>query len=123
MSARRGFTLIEVLVALGIAAGALVLLMSANHAAMRRTLRAHERIQLEEAIEAKVSELKTGIETGSSGQFTDLPGWTWSLSRSPAQIEGLDTLDEVTLNVFSPNGSSPARTTTFFQQVPRVARK
>lgn len=123
MNAKRGFTLIEVLVALGIAASSLVLLMSANHAAMRQTIRAQEHLQVDDLIDAKISEIKTGIELGSSGQFADLSGWSWSVSRSKVQIEGLTTLDEISLKVFPPNGSNPARTVTFFQQVPRIAKK
>lgn len=124
MSTRRGFTLIEVLVALGIAASSLVLLMSANHAAMRQSLRAQEHTRIEDLTEVKASEIKTGIETGLNGQFADMPGWTWAVSRSPAQIEGLTTLDEITLKVFSPSGTSaPAKTTIFFLQTPRIAKK
>jgi prepilin-type N-terminal cleavage/methylation domain-containing protein len=122
MNAKRGFTLIEVLVALGIAASSLVLLMSANHAAMRRTTRAQERVQLEELIETKVSEIKSGIELGSSGQFANMPELSWTVSRSVAQIEGMTTVDELTLKIFNSTGS-PSRTTTFFIQTPRMTKK
>lgn len=94
-----GFTLVEVVVALGIVAGAMVLLISANHEAMRRSMRAHEQAQLEEAIESKVGELRAGVETRSSGEFPALPGWLWTTTRERAQIEGLTTVDQITLSV------------------------
>jgi prepilin-type N-terminal cleavage/methylation domain-containing protein len=125
MSARRpGFTLIEVLVALGIAAGALVLLMSANHETMRRTLRAHQHSHIEDLIESKAGEIRAGIEVAPRGTFEGMPDWSWLVSRSPAQIEGLSTVVEVTLTVLAPGGSSnSARKVTFLQCVPKGAPK
>ena len=121
---RRGFTLVEVVVALGIAAGALVLLISANHEAMRRSMRAHERMLLEDAIEAKAGEIRAGIETQSSGEFTALPGWSWNATREKARIEGFTTLDEITLKAMAPGRlAEPARTMTIFKFVPGAAKK
>lgn len=121
---RQAFTLVEVVVALGIAAGALVLLISANHAAMQRSMRAHERVQLVDALETKAGEIRSEIETQSSGEFPSLPGWTWNATREKARFEGFTTLDEITLKAMAPGHSSePARTMTIFKFVPGWTKK
>lgn len=62
MNKRRlsAFTLVEVIVALGIAATALILLVSANHESLRRSLRAGEGLRLGLALESKLDEIAWG---------------------------------------------------------------
>jgi len=118
----RAFTLIEVLVALGIAAGALMLLLSANRAALRRTLRAQQQIEINELIESKTSEIRSGIENAPSGQF-ESSGWSWKASRTPARIEGLQSVEEVSLAIFAPGHAGAVRTVVFLVTTPKEARK
>jgi prepilin-type N-terminal cleavage/methylation domain-containing protein len=120
---RQGFTLVEVVVALGIASGALVLLISANQQAMRRSMRAHERVRLEEQLEMKAAEIRSGLETESNGAFAALPGWSWQAAREPAHVEGVSSLDEITIRVLAPGNDRPVRTVAFFQFAPGAIKR
>lgn len=96
---RRGFTLVEVMVALGITAGAMILLLSVNRHALQRTLRAQDRIRLEHACESKLDAIFSGSETGLNGTLDGLPGYSWSVRQEPAGVEGLVNLQRVTFTV------------------------
>ena len=96
---RRGFTLVEVMVALGITAGAMILLLSVNRNALQRTLRAQDRIRLEHACESKLDAILCGSETGLNGALDAMPGYSWSVQQEPAGIDGLANLQRVTFTV------------------------
>lgn len=100
---RSGFTLVEVIVALGIASGALVLLLSANQASLQRSLRARTMAQLQRLCESKLDELRCGAESRPAGTFGDLPGWTWCADAEKAQCEELRGLKRLTLKVYPPD--------------------
>ncbi len=101
---RRGFTLVEVMVALGITASALILLLSANRNALQRSLRARDRVQFEHACESKLDEIQCGVETSLNGQFEQPAGYVWSIRQESADLDAVTKLQRITLQVSSPNG-------------------
>jgi type II secretion system protein I len=107
---RRGFTLVEVMVALGITAGALILLLSANRNVLQRSMRARDRIQVERACESKLDEVLSGAETSMNGQFERLAGYAWSIQQETAELESVTKLQRVTFQVNGPSGLAFART-------------
>lgn len=105
-----GFTLIEVIVALGIAGGALILLLSANRASLQRSLRSNERVRLEQACESKLNEICCGAETSSHGQlYESIPGYVWDVARESAEIEGITNLQRLTVRISSLSGFATSR--------------
>lgn len=102
----RGFTLIEVIVALAIAATALILIVSANQDAMRRGVASRRAETVERLVESKLDEIKCGLETRSSGDFEDMQGWSWSVRRRRAEIADLRSLDVLTFKVYEPSSAS-----------------
>lgn len=107
---RRGFTLIEVMVALGIAASALILLLAANRSALQRSLRARDHIQLEQACESKLDEILSGAEPALSGPLQGHPGYAWHLLQEPAEVDNVKNLMRVTFQVDGPSGAPVTRT-------------
>ncbi|MCZ7648085.1 MAG: hypothetical protein M5U26_22970 [Planctomycetota bacterium] len=99
MNKRRlsAFTLVEVIVALGIAATALILLVSANHESLRRSLRAGEGLRLGLALESKLDEIRLGLEQSGTGPFEGLPGYSWRLERRRETSVALKGLERLTL--------------------------
>jgi prepilin-type N-terminal cleavage/methylation domain-containing protein len=112
LSRRSGFTLIEVIVALGIAGGSLILLLSASRAALQRSMRAQHGATVEQACESKLNEIVAGLETSPNGDFDDLPGLTWHVQRENADVEKLTGLELISLSIRSADGGIPARTVT-----------
>ncbi len=100
-----GFTLVEVLVALGIAGGTLVLVLSSNNASLRQSLSAREEVRLERAAESKFEECVLGLEPASRGELTGLEGWSWEAVRAPTHVADLKHLKRVTFYVYRPDGS------------------
>ena len=105
-----GFTLVEVMVALGIVAGSMILLLSANRNALQRSLRAQDQIRLEHAAESKFDEVLCGSETSQNGSFEGMPGCTWAIQQEPAEIEGLGNLQKVTITVSNPSKGTITKT-------------
>ncbi len=97
MNRKRGFTLVEVIVALGIAAGALILLVTANQESLRRSVRSSEDLRLNRLLEAKLDELRLGIERASQGSFEELPGVTWRMERERVREGELEGVERLTL--------------------------
>ncbi|MBI3828873.1 MAG: type II secretion system protein [Planctomycetes bacterium] len=121
---RRGFTLVEVIVALGIAAGALVLLLSANHASLQRSICARATAKIQRLCESKLDELRSGAEVHPSGEFDDLPGWTWRADVEKAQLADLQGLKRLTLKVYSPDAPfKPAETYTILTYDEKAVKK
>ena len=101
----RGFTLIEVLVALAIASGALVLILSANNASLRRSARASVDERLERAAESKLSEWLTGAERTTEGALAGLDGHRWEIRSSLEPQAPLRRLRRVKFSVTGPGGA------------------
>lgn len=99
-----GFTLVEVLVALGIAGGALVLVLSANNASLKRSREAREDLRTVRSAESKYEECVLGIERALAGELEGLPGWRWEVFRTPRHVVGLKRLHEVRFVVYRPEG-------------------
>ena len=108
---RAGFTLAEVIVALAIAAGALILVVSAGHESLRRSLRADESARLGHACESKLAEIACGVEPGGTGDLAGMPGWSWRIERETFGIKGLEGLDRVTFHAIGPGSSNEAART------------
>jgi len=96
---RRGFTLIEVMVALAVAGGTLVLVLSANAASLRRSAEAGHRARLERAAEGKLAEWCAGIETAREGALAGFDGHRWEIREEADRAGGLKRLRRVTLVV------------------------
>ena len=99
-----GFTLVEVLVALGIAGGSLVLILAANNASYRKSMGSREILRIERVAESKFEECLLGLEPMSSGDFLEVPGWRWSVGRTPTGVGRLKKLKRVAFRVYRPDG-------------------
>lgn len=101
----RAFTLVEILVALAVAGGALILVLSAANAALRQSVRSREEAQVERAAETKFEECLIGSERGLEGELPGFSRWRWSIEASPARVAGLKKLRQLTFTVRSPDGA------------------
>lgn len=104
-----GFTLIEVIVALAIAAGSLVMLASVGNESLRRDLRARQAALLEQACQNKLAECSCGAEAGREGELSSLPGWRWEVEFEAVSMDEVLGLERVTLRVRSTEGQGPER--------------
>ena len=93
-----GFTLIEVIVALAIAAGALIILLSSNNSSLASSTRSRNDAKLQNALESKLDELRAGVETATGGELGACPGWEWRADReSVAEADDIKHLKRITL--------------------------
>ena len=100
----RGFTLIEVLVALAIAGGALVLILSANGASLKKSVGARLSERLERAAETKFAEWKSGAERASEGPLAGFDGHRWEIRTSREDLARLRKLVRIRFSVTAPGG-------------------
>jgi type II secretion system protein I len=114
-----GFTLIEVIVALGIAAGALIALLSANNSSLSRSSRSRHDAKLEQALESKLDELRSGTETDSGGELHSCPGWQWRVDRESADVEDIKNLKRITCTAFNSNAHERVVKTVLIYDNPR----
>ena len=98
-----GFTLIEILVALAVAGGALVLVLSANAASLERGLRARVDSRLERAAESKLAEWRIGAESSLEGPLPGFDGHRWRI-RKDAEKDRSRRLARVTLQIEGADG-------------------
>jgi prepilin-type N-terminal cleavage/methylation domain-containing protein len=101
----RGFTLIEILVALAIAAGAFILIVSAATASVRRGELARLKSRLERRCESKLSEWMCRAEKKSGGALTDFDGHLWEVKDAPETSASIRGLRRVTFTVRGPGGA------------------
>lgn len=94
-----GFTLVEVMVALGIAGGALVLLLSANRESLRRSANSSTQALLDQHAQSKLDELKLELEPRRSGEFHGLAGYSWDSIEEGGAIENIKELRRIVLRV------------------------
>lgn len=99
-----GFTLIEVMVALAIAAGALVLILSANGASLRKSVDARLDERLQRAAESKFSEWLIGAERAAEGPLPGFDGHRWEIRTAREELASLKRLSRVTFTVAGPAG-------------------
>ena len=102
--ADRGFTLIEVLVALAVAGGALVLVLSANGASLRKSVRARLDGRLQRAAESKFAEWQIGAERASDGALPGFDRHRWEVRTAREDLGGLKKLSRITFTVTGPEG-------------------
>jgi prepilin-type N-terminal cleavage/methylation domain-containing protein len=102
--AEGGFTLIEVLVALGIAAGSLVLILSANGASLKKSVRARLDERLVRAAESKLAELRTGAERATEGSLSGFDLHRWEIQTSREEVSPLRRLERLAFRVVGPSG-------------------
>ncbi len=106
-----GFTLIEVIVALAIAGGSLVLLLSAYQASMFPRINAHRLSQVMRAAETKFDECRCGATEAKEGDLPGNAGWRWRLRVSNEEKLELEGLKQVLFTVYSPEAPfKPYRT-------------
>jgi len=100
----RGFTLIEVLVALAVAGGALVLVLSANGASLRKSATARIDERLRRAAESKFAEWQVGAERGAEGPLPGFDGHRWEVRTAREEMASLKKLSRITFTVTGPEG-------------------
>ncbi|HEX7900572.1 MAG TPA: prepilin-type N-terminal cleavage/methylation domain-containing protein [Planctomycetota bacterium] len=100
----KGFTLLEILVALAIAAGSLVLVTAAVAGSLKRSAGAEVDARLERAAESRLAEWTSGLEAQREGALAGFDGHRWELRTSP-EPGVLSRLKRVTLAVYGPGGA------------------
>ncbi len=95
-----GFTLLEILVALAIAAGALVLVTAAVAESLKRSATADVEGRLERAAESKLAEWASGLESRREGALTGFDGHRWEI-RTSAEPGAVKRLQRATLRVYA----------------------
>jgi len=108
-SVKRGFTLIEVIVALAICSGALLMLASVSNESLRRSVHARQQAMLNEACRNRLAEYACGADPDREGEFSDLPGWRWQVQIEAVPMDDISGLERVTLSAWASDGSGPER--------------
>ena len=99
----KGFTMIEVLIALAIVSSALVILITTNQSAIKQSIRSRLSVDLNGVCESKLDELMLlGKDAPLSGRFKSLNGWQWRLRKKKQKAKGLLGLKRWTLKVYTP---------------------
>ncbi len=110
----RGFTLLEVLAALLIAAVAITYLIQSETASLRMANMTRDLRHATLLGNAKLQELAAGLENRTAGEFEERDGWAWGISREQVP-EGFGT-ERIVLTVhYSATGKE--RTLTLEQVV------
>jgi len=104
-----GFTLIEVMIALAIAAGSLLLLLSSNRNSLIRSTRSADHIELEQACESKLDEIRCGAETGTHGDIPGLHGCVWDLNQESATLGDVENVKRLTLRIADSRSNTVSR--------------
>jgi prepilin-type N-terminal cleavage/methylation domain-containing protein len=102
--ASRGFTLIEVMVALAVAGGALVLVLSANGESLRKSVQSRLEERLERAAESKFAEWQIGAERATEGPLPGFDRHRWEVRTAREGLVSLKKLYRVTFTVTGPAG-------------------
>ena len=117
--ARRGFTLLEVILALAILAGALAVLGEVSRLALRNAAAARDLARAQMLAESKLAEIASGITSpdpidGATFDTTlesldpSEPAWLYSISRDSTDEEGLISV-RVTVTRDLPPGQNPVK--------------
>lgn len=103
-SLEHGFTLIEVLVALAVAAGALVLIFSANGASLRRSQRARLDEKILRLAESQLAQWRIGADEATEGALVGFDRYRWEIRSHSERLDGIPGLRRATLTVLDPDG-------------------
>ncbi len=114
----RGFTLLEILVALAIASGSLVLIAAAVSDSLKRSAKAEVDGRLERAAESKLAEWTSGLEAQREGALAGFDGHRWELRTSADTAAGLKQLHRATLAVYAPGGAKLLERSTLLHGPP-----
>jgi len=105
MRSERGFTLVEVMVALAVAAGSLALLLSANGGSLRKSVHARLDERLERAAESRLDLWQSGADRSMEGPLEGFDGHRWELRSTSEPHGALRNLRRVTLTVTNPGST------------------
>ena len=83
---RGGFTLLEVIIAVGILATAFVVLLQAHVMNLKMIHRSQIRTRAMLLAEKKVAEIEGKVPMGSGGVFSESPGFSWEKNVSSVRI-------------------------------------
>ena len=114
----KGFTLLEILVALAIASVSLALVSAAVSGSLRRSARAEVDARLERAAESKLAEWTSSLEAQREGPLAGFDGHRWELRSSPECGSGLKQLHRATLIVTGPGGGTVLERATLLHGPP-----
>ena len=99
-----GFTLLEILVALAIAGGTLVLIAAAVSGSLNRSGRAEVDSRLERAAESKLAEWTSGVDLQREGALAGFAGCRWEIRTSP-ESGPVKRLQRVSVVITGPDGA------------------
>ena len=103
--AEGGFTLIEILVALAVAGGALVLVLSGNAASLARSIRSQSEARLERAAESVLAAWRAAAEPMREGPMAGFDRHSWEIRTTPDDgTAGLKQLIRATFRIYGPGG-------------------
>jgi prepilin-type N-terminal cleavage/methylation domain-containing protein len=89
---RRGFSLLEVVLAAAILAATAILLSQIAGFARRSLEKLELQTQAQLLCQSKLAEIVAGVEpfqAVSRGEFPEAPGWYYSIESSPAELSGI----------------------------------
>ncbi len=91
------FTLLEVMVAVAILAITLTILYGSQGRSLAYATEAHFNYVASSLASAKLAEIQSGIRecVADTGEFTDFPGFSWSLTVEDAFFEGIEILADM----------------------------
>ena len=98
--ARRGFSLLEMVLALAVLAGAVLVLLEVNRVALRNAARARDLARAQLLCESKLAEIVSGITSPSpvdkasfdpnvESSVASDPSWSYSIDTPPTDEQGL----------------------------------
>lgn len=98
----RAFTLIEVIVALAIASGALIMLLSVNSACLQKSVHARQARTLDQSCESALDQWLCGDRKAGRGDLDGMPGWRWEVRVDQQGAFELKGVHRVTLTAYGP---------------------
>jgi prepilin-type N-terminal cleavage/methylation domain-containing protein len=99
------FTLVEVMIALAIAASAFLMILQINNASLFKCTRACLAETITSCAESKLDEVVSGIEMATTGDLLNLPGYRWRVTRTAGIISPLETIQNVRIEITSSDGN------------------
>lgn len=104
----RGLTLLEVLIATAILAGAIMVLQLKANQALKSSVETNRKRAAKMLLLKKAEEVIAGVEEGSGGDFEGYPGFSWEVSEALVPLEEVEeSVRSVTIAVFYPSLEQP----------------
>jgi prepilin-type N-terminal cleavage/methylation domain-containing protein len=95
----RGFTMIEVLIALVIAASAMILVSAACRDGLNRSMRANRASEIDMICERKINEILTGLETATQGSVAGSERLSWKLECEAIEVKDLEQVERISVSI------------------------